>query len=898
MKKIFRSAAQWSLFYAVVTILAFGQCAREVNPTGGLVDSLPPRIVRMRPENKTVNFKNKKVILQFDEYVSLKSITENLVISPPSDPKPEIRQNGKRLIIDFTECSLADSTTYSLNFGSSITDLNEGNVLAGFNYIFSTGPNLDSLHIKGRVRNVRSGELIQSMTAALYRDLSDSAPIKALPEYLAKTGSDGAFLFNTIKEGSYRMIVFEDLNRNMKYDHKTESIAFYDSTITPTATNTVKYDTIHSRDTVMFHAGKSISKPDHHDTLRIDSIVKTSETVFMPNPIEMYLFTPKTNVQFVKAYERLRREKVSLVFNQPLFDDSIAVSLQDSGFEKNDFILQIASTKDSATIWITDTALLAVDTATFLVRYFRYDSLEQKYWHSDTITPRYSIRKDKFKGLQSFLFAFSARNGNSILPDGSIDFESSLPMELTDAQRVRLYTTTDTVGVKNRQGTFYPIDTAKTEIIERLNDVQRIRYKMDSAYKDQHIVQHRYVPNRFMIRFGLPILENEYTVKLAQMPELENWCKLEFNQEENAIYGWITNQEALRYISPQLKVSYKLKSGEATEQTIILRKGKPGKKRRSARTSKLSIMITKQQQDEHYLDEPVEIIFANPLVSIDTSKISLTKAGDTAMAKLPSICTLDTRNYRKIQVGYKWEKGSSYILSLEKGAGTDIYGGASNDFLASIKTQSNIGHKIAIPIEHKIQQDSLNNKKYHVTAKWDDEKKYRLVIADSAFTDMYGKFNDSTETDFTIAPSNSLSSLEVRIQKVNCPIILEVMDKELKNVLFTQSSSDTGQVVFSFGFIRPAVYGFRLTEDRNNNKKWDTGDYFTRIQPEKMRFCKETLETKANKDHIYTWDLSNPAKEAQPINKSDVSKNKNEQKSANNSEKKKADINDRTTKVK
>lgn len=874
MKKIFTATGLWSLFCAVAAMLFFGQCAREVNPTGGLIDSLPPRIMRMKPENKTVNFNSKKVILQFDEFVSLKSITENLVISPPSDPKPEIRQSGKRLIVDFSKCSLADSTTYSLNFGSSITDLNEGNILAGFNYIFSTGPDLDSLHIKGRVRNVRTGELIPSMTAALYRDLTDSAPTKVLPDYLAKTGNDGAFLFNTIKEGSYRMIVFDDANRNMKFDSKTESMAFYDSILTPTATNTVRYDTLHSSDTVLLHAEKDKSKLSHLDTLHIDSVLKTSETVFLPNPTELYLFVPQTNVQFVKSYERQRREKVTLVFNQPLFDDSIAVAMRDSGYGKSNFMLKVSSSKDTATLWITDTTLLAVDTASFLVNYFRYDSLEQKYWHTDTITPRYNIRKDKFKGFQSFLFAFNARNGTSILPDGSIDFESSLPMNLADEKRIRLYTTTDTTGLKNRQGSFYPIDTAKAEIIDQLQTVKLPRYKADSAYKDQHVVQYRYVPNRFMIRFGMPIQADEITVKLMQMPEQENWCATEFSLEENALYGWITNPEAMRYVSPELKVGYRLKSGEMTEQTIILRKGKPGKKRKTARTSKQSAMVSKQQQEEHYIDEKVEIIFANPLTAIDTTKISLTKAGDTAMAKLPAHFTLDTRNNRKILAEYRWAKSSSYILSLSKGAGTDIYGEPSREYMASIKTQSSIRHKIATPVEHKVKQDSLNTEKYHVTAKWDNEKNYRLVVADSAFTSMYGKFNDSTETDFAVMPSNGLSNLEVRVQHVRSPIIIEVMDKEMKNVMFTRYSSDTGQVVFSFGFIRPAIYGFRITEDKNNNKKWDAGNYFTHEQPEKMRFCKETLETKANKDHIYTWDLTNAAKEADPINKADLLKNK------------------------
>lgn len=864
--------ALWSMFVAVIAVLFFSRCAREVVPSGGLIDTLPPRILRMKPENKTVNFTSKKVVLYFDEFVSLKSITDNLIISPPSDPKPEIRQSGKRLIIDFSACSLADSTTYSLNFGSSIADLNEGNVSAGLSYIFSTGPNLDSLHVKGRIRNVQNGELIPSMTAALYRDLNDSAPLQNLPNYIAKSGADGCFLFNTVGEGSYRLIVFDDANRNMKFDSKAESVAFCDSLLSPSATNTVRYDTLHSRDTILFHADKKQKHEAHIDTMRIDSVVKVSETVFLPNPVELFLFVPNTNVQFVKSFERQRREKVLLVFNQPLFDDSISVSLRDSGFSAQPFALRMSPTKDSATLWVTDSALLATDTASFLVRYKRYDSLNQKYSFTDTITPRYNIRKDKFKGFQSFLFAFNARNSASILPDGSIDIESSLPMTLADDSKIRLYTTIDTVGLKNRHGAFYQIDTSKTEVIAALQTVKQKRYKPDSAYKDQHVVQYRYVPNRFMLRFGLPVDPSDVQVSLVQMPELKDWCVTEFNAQENTLYAWITNAEALRYISPQILVRYRSVSGAMAEQSIILRKGKPGKKRKSARESKQSAMLTKQQQEEHFIDELVEVIFADPLVSIDTARMSLTLAGDTTMAKLPASFALDTLSKRKLLVGYKWKKNASYILSLNRAACVDIYGNPSRDFMSSIKTQASARHKIATPVQRVAKQDSVNELRYRITAKWDSEKNYRLVVADSAFTDIFGKYNDSTETDFTVMPAKNLSSLEVRIKHAACPLILEVMDKEMKTVLFRKASADTGQVVFSFGMIRPSVYGFRIVEDMNNNKKWDTGDYFSHIQPEKMRFSKDLLETKANKDHIFTWDLADTKSDAEPINKQDADK--------------------------
>ncbi len=852
--------------------LLFGQCAREVNPTGGLRDSLPPLILRMKPENKTVNFANKKVILQFNEYISLKSVTDNLIISPPSDPKPEIKQNGKRLIIDFSKCELSDSTTYSLNFGNSITDLNEGNILTGFNYIFSTGPTIDSLHITGRVRDVQSGKQIEGSIAALYSDLTDSAPAKGLPNYLAKTDADGAFLFNTVKKGSYRLLVFDDANRDLIFNPQTESLAFYDSVLMPNAENSVRYDTISSRDTVVYHPEEGLD--GHSDTMTIDSVIKVSETIFSPSPVALYFFQPKTNVQFIKSYERARREKLTLIFNQPLFDDTLYVTLRDSIFRDKSVMVDLSPDHDTATIWIKDTAVLSVDTVTFIVQYFRFDSLHQKFLHTDTLMPRYNIRKDKFKGFQSFKFAFSARNGSFIIPDGNIEIESSLPLKLIDSTRLRLYTTVDTVGMKNRQGLFYSLDTAQNEVIDEYQVVKFPKYTPDSSYKEQKIVQYRYVPNRFMIRFGLPIKDGTFTVKLTQLPDLQNWCVTEFRPEENALYGWITDPEVLKYISPQISVNYPLVSGEMTEQVILLRKGKPMKKRKSARTAKQSLFVSKQQQESHYIDEMLEVVLANPLSSIDTALMSLTLAGDTAMTKLPAVFTLNADSKRKILVAYSWEKNKSYILNISRGACIDIYGETNKEFLSSVKTQGSIRHKISTKVPHSFKQDSLYAEKFHVTADWDFEKKYRFVIADSAFVDLYGIFSDSTETDFGIMNPRDLCTLEIRMQNLEFPIILEVMDNEMKNVVYQRFSTDTGQVVFSFGFVKPAVYGFRIIEDRNGNKKWDTGNYFENIQPETIRFSKETVETKANKDHIFVWDLSKTEVDKETEKVPDLLKNK------------------------
>ena len=110
-------------------------CAnRGPGPTGGPKDETPPRVIRSLPENGALNFKTKEIMVEFDENISLEKLSENVIISPPQKKNPDIRSYNKRLVIKF-EDDLRESTTYTLNFGNAIVDLNEKNPLP--DYLFS-----------------------------------------------------------------------------------------------------------------------------------------------------------------------------------------------------------------------------------------------------------------------------------------------------------------------------------------------------------------------------------------------------------------------------------------------------------------------------------------------------------------------------------------------------------------------------------------------------------------------------------------------------------------------------------------------------------------------------------------------------------------------------------------
>ena len=169
------------------------QCARRGSPSGGPIDETPPKVVRLEPNQKTLNFNSDRIRIYFDEYIKLNELRDQLVVSPPLEQsKYLISPQGlpaKYLQIEFTD-SLPSNTTYTFNFGQSIVDNNEGNVLPFYKYIFSTGNSLDSLSISGQINDAikRNPDSFVSVMLYPYDSVfTDSIIFKDKPIYYTNT---------------------------------------------------------------------------------------------------------------------------------------------------------------------------------------------------------------------------------------------------------------------------------------------------------------------------------------------------------------------------------------------------------------------------------------------------------------------------------------------------------------------------------------------------------------------------------------------------------------------------------------------------------------------------------------------------------------------------------------
>ncbi len=220
------------IIWAALTVVLINSCAQPGMLTGGKEDTEGPKVVESESSpNYQVNFQARGFELVFDEYVELKSVFKQVLISPPMLNFPEIKQRGKKVTVKFNELEeIKENATYTFNFGEAIQDYRAGNKLLNYSYVFSTGPYIDSLSVKGTVVDFITKDGADEKVVLLYDNLSDSAVYKERPFYFAKTDKSGFFQLNNLKSDTFQIFVLDDQNLNYYLDGDTEAIAFMDST--------------------------------------------------------------------------------------------------------------------------------------------------------------------------------------------------------------------------------------------------------------------------------------------------------------------------------------------------------------------------------------------------------------------------------------------------------------------------------------------------------------------------------------------------------------------------------------------------------------------------------------------------------------------------------------------
>jgi len=193
----------------VVTSLLFSGCASMQTPQGGPKDTTPPKILSMTPKNQTRNFNAKKITIEFDEYFKLVDESKEFSISPEQERAPILKVRSKRLEIELQD-SLEKNTTYTLNFGKAVADINESNVVKNLSYVFSTGNEIDSLSISGNVKSSLNDEAEKDVTVLIFPIERDTLFGKKRPAIYTLTDSSGNYKLNNLRAGSYKIYAIKE----------------------------------------------------------------------------------------------------------------------------------------------------------------------------------------------------------------------------------------------------------------------------------------------------------------------------------------------------------------------------------------------------------------------------------------------------------------------------------------------------------------------------------------------------------------------------------------------------------------------------------------------------------------------------------------------------------------
>ena len=373
-------------FLSLITLyFLLSGCANIQRPMGGPKDVTPPRLLKATPSNMSRNFKAKIIQLDFDEYFKLANQYTEVTMSPAQDKPPEYKIKSKSLFIVLKD-TLQKNTTYVINFGKAIADVNEGNVLKNFTYVFSTGPHIDSLSVSGSVTNTLTQKKEKDVTVMLFPIEKDSLYFgKKKPSIYATTDTAGNFSINNLHDGDYRIYALEEKTPDRIYNKDDELIAFQ-------------------------------KQPIH---LYADT-----------SGIQLNLFQAEpAKFRAIPKFEQDGR--LSIIFNKKLNNPSVKIIYPPTLDDQK--IVEFSPTKDTANIYMKN---------------MDFDSIRVAFYDNnkplDSVS-RLKGRKESFS--RNYTFRYNLNNLNKLKPTSDLMIIASYPIASYDPSQITLYE--DSVAVNN-----------------------------------------------------------------------------------------------------------------------------------------------------------------------------------------------------------------------------------------------------------------------------------------------------------------------------------------------------------------------------------------------------------------------------------------------------------------
>lgn len=369
LKEILRESSVLAALAGAFGLLALYSCASIGTPSGGPVDEEAPRYVGSNPLPFATDFRGERVQIEFDELVNVKDAFTKVTVSPPQRQMPKVTASGRKVVVQFND-TLSPNTTYNIDFGNSIEDVNEANKIRNFSFSFSTGPEIDTLMLSGIVLDSKTLEPQQGVLVGAYSNLDDTAFMTLPFERVTRTDDRGRFVLRALKPIAYRVFALSDLNNDYKWDNPAELMAFYPTTVTPYTEQTVATDTVYNVLT---------GEPD--------SIVTRARTRFLPNDLLLQMFDFGYRPQYITNYSRTDSTRLELLFNQRQEKAPVLTLVTPTAESIREpwYMLERNERNDTLSYWLAP-ELVGVDTLKVSLDYLVEQRGKEPLLTTDTLT--------------------------------------------------------------------------------------------------------------------------------------------------------------------------------------------------------------------------------------------------------------------------------------------------------------------------------------------------------------------------------------------------------------------------------------------------------------------------------------------------------------------------------
>lgn len=523
------------LLLIVLVFVIIISCAKKGRPEGGPKDEKAPIMVIAKPPYKTTYFDKKNIKIQFNEYIVLKNLMKQLVVSPPLKYPPIITPQGrpsKYINIKILD-TLKANTTYTFNFGNAIQDNNENNKLESFKYVFSTGNYIDSLKLKGNITTAFNKEKLKNINVLLYRldsAYTDSVVYKKKPNYVTSSLDSTNFEFTNLRAGKYILLALKEASNDYIFNSKTDKIGFYKDTI------------LLPKDTLISTPIRIFRQAQPYRFKRAKEVVKgkiqfgyegTKETI----KVELLSKVPASFKSF-SAYEKekdtlnywftpIDQDSLNFIVTNKKNIDTITVRLRKKKIDS----FAIAS-KISRTLLLNDTLFLSTHNPIT-----SFDKTKFSLIDKDTIAVAFKIAK---QGINKLAFLFKKTPSMSykldVLPKGIIDLYETTNDTLSYQFRTLTVEDYGNIILDVKKKTTYPV------IIQLLNNEEVVKTKYIDA--SQKIVFELLEPKEYKIRAIIDNNNNNVwdtgNFLLKQQPEkviyFETIFKLRANWDINEVF--------------------------------------------------------------------------------------------------------------------------------------------------------------------------------------------------------------------------------------------------------------------------------------------------------------------------------------------------------------------------